>query len=322
MSEPRTRPPPAPASVRVPEPAPSEHATLERPGGEDGNLADAARELLSGDYYARQWGRLGMRNRSEEVDEFGLDPIYERSLLPALDFLHNKWFRTEVEGVQHVPSEGRAILVCNHSGVMPTDGLMLRTALRLAHPAARELRWLTEDFITHLPFVGAFMTRMGAVRACQENATRLLKKEQLVAVFPEGVKGIGKLYRDRYQLQRFGRGGFVRLAMRMRAPVVPCAIVGAEESSPMLARIEGFSRSLGLPYVPITPTFPLLGPVGLLPAPTKWRIRFGAPIELGGEGDDAADDLVLVGRASERARAAVQGMLDELVGARRSVFFG
>ncbi len=322
MSEAAQRPPAPPPSTRVPEPAPSGHATLERPGGDDGNLADAARELLSGDYYLRQWGRLGMRNRSEEVDEFGLDPIYERSLFPALDFLHRSWFRTEVDGAEHVPAEGRAILVCNHSGVMPTDGLMLRTALRLAHPTTREVRWLTEDFITHLPFVGAFMTRMGAVRACQENATRLLKSEQLIAVFPEGVKGIGKLFRDRYKLQRFGRGGFVRLALRMRAPVVPCAIVGAEESSPMLARLEGFSRTLGLPYVPITPTFPLLGPVGLLPAPTKWRIRFGPPVELGGEGEDAADDLVLVGRASERVRATVQAMLDDLIQARESVFFG
>lgn len=319
MSDPRTVPPP---STRIPDPAPSEHATLERPGGEDGNLADAARELLSGDYYLRQWGRLGMRNRSEDVDEFGLDPIYERSLFPVLDFLHKSWFRTEVSGVEHIPATGRAIIVCNHSGVMPTDGLMLRTALRLDHPEHRALRWLTEDFITHLPFVGAFMSRVGAVRACQENATRLLQKDQLIAVFPEGVKGIGKLFRDRYRLQRFGRGGFVRLAMRMNAPVIPCAIVGAEESSPMLARLEGFSRTFGLPYVPITPTFPLLGPVGLLPAPTKWRIRFGPPIDLGGEGTAAADDVVLVGRASERVRTEVQDMLDELLKTRGSVFFG
>lgn len=312
-----TRIPEPRATARIPEPTASQR--IERPGGDEGTLADAARELLSTDYYKRQWGRLGMRNRSEEVDEFGLDPIYEESFFPVLDFLHRSYFRTEVRGQEHVPTSGRALIVANHSGAMPTDGLMLRTALRLEHETSREVRWLTEDFITHLPFVGAFMNRMGAVRACQENAERLLKKDALAAVFPEGVKGIGKLFRDRYKLQRFGRGGFVRLAMRTGTPIIPCAIVGGEESSPMLARLEGVGRTFGLPYLPVTPTFPLLGPVGLLPAPTKWTISFGPalPPDLG-----SPDDQAKVGRIAERVRATIQSMLDETLSGRRSVFLG
>src|SRR5439155_12548091 len=127
----------------------------------------------------------------------------------------------------------------------------------------RDVRWLTEDFVFHFPFLGSFETRIGAVRACQENAERLLRQETLLAVFPEGIKGIGKLFRDRYKLQRFGRGGFVRLALRTQTPIVPAAIIGSEETAPMLYRIEGVAKSLGLPYIPITPTFPALGPIGL-----------------------------------------------------------
>jgi 1-acyl-sn-glycerol-3-phosphate acyltransferase len=288
---------------------------------EEGGL-DNVRELFSSDYYVKQWGRLGMRHRSEEVDELGLDPTYERRVRPLLDFLYRRYFRIETEGVEHVPAEGRCLVVANHSGTLPIDGAMLRTAVRLEQPSGRELRWLAEDFIFYLPFVGAFMNRIGAVRACQENAERLLKKEALVAVFPEGVKGIGKLYRDRYRLQRFGRGGFIRLCLRTRTPIVPCAVVGAEESNPMLHRIEALSKALGLPYLPLTPTFPLLGPFGLLPAPTKWRIQFGEPFRFEGHGPEAADDHVLVGRLAERVRTSIQRMLDDGVRRRKSVWLG
>ena len=174
----------------------------------------------------------------------------------------------------------------------------------------------------YLPFAGVFMNRVGAVRACQENAERLLEKELLVAAFPEGVQGIKKLYRERYRLQRFGRGGYIRLALRMQAPLIPCAIVGAEETNPLLYRIEYLAGLVGLPYIPVTPTFPLLGPLGLLPAPSRWRIHFGEPVSLDGHGPEAADDHVLVGRLSERVRATIQGMLETGVRERRSVWFG
>jgi 1-acyl-sn-glycerol-3-phosphate acyltransferase len=294
---------------------------VERPGSGAG-AGEAVRELISSDYYLRQWGRLGMRNRSEDVDDFGLDPKYEARLLPVIDFLYRRYFRVETQGADQIPSDGRCLVVANHSGTLPLDGVMLRAALRLDHASARELRWLAEDFVFYLPFAGAFLNRIGAVRACQENAERLLRQNALVAVFPEGVKGIGKLYRHRYQLQRFGRGGFIRLALRTQTPVVPCAIVGAEEAAPLLYRVEGVSKLLGLPYLPVTPTFPALGPLGLLPAPTKWQIVFGEPMHFEGYGPEAADDHVLVGRLSERVRATIQRLVDAGLARRQSVWLG
>ncbi|MRG91816.1 acyl-phosphate glycerol 3-phosphate acyltransferase [Polyangium spumosum] len=282
-----------------------------------------ASEVLSPEFYAKQWGRAGLRSRSEEVDEFGLDPAFEAKLLPVLDFMSKRYFRVEVEGADHIPNEGRCLVVANHAGgPLPYDGAMLRAAVRREHRAHRELRWLAEDFVYYLPFVGTFMNRLGAVRACQENAERLLNKGALVAVFPEGAKGIGKLYRDRYKLQRFGRGGFIRLCLRTRTPLVPCAIVGAEEANPMLYRFEYMTKTLGIPYFPITPTFPALGPFGLMPAPTKWRIRFGEPLTWSNYGPEAADDEILVGRLSERVRASIQSMLDRMLSERRSVWLG
>jgi len=274
------------------------------------------------DFISRKWGRTALRSRAEDFDDFGLDPGFERRVLPAVEFLYKTYFRTSVEGIDNVPAEGRCIVVANHSGALPLDGPMLRTALRLEHKQKRDLRWLAEDFVYYLPFAGVFMNRVGAVRACPENAERLLEKESLVAVFPEGVHGIKKLFRERYHLQRFGRGGYIRLCLRMGAPIVPCAIIGAEESSPLLYRLEGLTELLGLPYFPITPTFPFLGPVGLLPAPTKWRMRFGEPIHFDSYGPEAADDHVLVSRLSERVRSSIQAMLDSGLRERRSVWFG
>lgn len=282
---------------------------------------DTARELLSTNYYLRKWGRLGMRNRSEEVDDFGYDPVYETRVKPFIDFLYSTYFRVEASGVDHVPTEGRCLLVSNHSGTLPFDGLMIRAAVKREHPGARDVRWLAEDFIFHFPFIGSFTTRIGAVRACQENAERLLRQDALVAVFPEGMKGTGKLFRDRYRLQRFGRGGFIKLALRTGTPIVPVAVLGGEETQPLLARLDSLGRSLGFPYVPVTPTFPLLGPLGLAPAPTKWKIVFGRPIH-SQEGPSAADDELLIGRLAEQVRGTIQEMVDDLVEARRSVFFG
>ncbi len=304
----------AQASVRSPSTVP--------PEGADSTVFDTARELLSTDFYMRKWGRMGMRNRSEEVDDFGFDPIYERKAMPFFNFLYEKYFRVEAEGVDRIPGEGRCLLVANHSGALPYDGVMLKTCVKREHPRHRDVRWLAEDFIFHFPFLGSFTNRMGAVRACQENAERLLGQEALVAVFPEGVKGIGKLFKDRYRLQRFGRGGFVKLCLRTRTPVVPVGIVGAEEAMPMLFRVQYLTKALGLPYIPVTPTFPLLGPLGLLPAPTKWRIVFGDPMTFDEHGPEAAEDEILVARLTERVRATIQGMLDRAVGGRRSVWFG
>jgi 1-acyl-sn-glycerol-3-phosphate acyltransferase len=309
--------PPAPI-VEAPQRRDPEPATAAEPGP-----GATAKEVLSSDFYHRQWGRQSLRTRSEDVDEFGHDPAYEAKFLPFFDFLFKTYFRVEVEGTANIPDVGRCLVVGNHSGgPLPYDGIMLRTVLRREHAQQRELRWLAEDFVYYLPFVGSAMNRLGAVRACQENAERLLAEERLVAVFPEGAKGIGKLYKDRYRLQRFGRGGFIRLCLRTQTPIVPCAIVGAEEANPMLYRIEYMAKTLGIPYLPITPTFPALGPLGLLPAPTKWRVVFGEPLTFDGYGPEAADDDILVGRLAERVRTTIQGMLDRMVSARKSVWFG
>jgi 1-acyl-sn-glycerol-3-phosphate acyltransferase len=302
--------PPPPASGRLPS------------DDGDSSVFETARELLSTDYYLRKWGRLGMRNRSEEVDDFGFDPVYEEKVLPVFNFLYERYFRVDVDGVSNIPADGRCILVANHSGTLPFDGMMLKLAVKREHAQKRDVRWLAEDFIFHFPFLGSFTNRVGAVRACQENAERLLEQGALIAVFPEGVKGIGKLFRDRYKLQRFGRGGFVKLALRTNTPVVPVSIVGAEEASPMLFRIEYLTQAVGLPYFPVTPTFPLLGPAGLAPAPTKWKIVFGEPMSFDGSGPEAADDEILIGRLSERVRATIQGMLHRTLAERRSVWFG
>ena len=321
----------SPTSAGFPAPRPSsafgagplpEHRTSSNVPPPPESVFDTARELLSSDFYLRKWGKLAMRGRSEEVDDFGFDPIYDAKLKPVLDFLYGTYFRVETVGIENVPAAGRCLLVANHSGTLPLDGVMIKAAVKRGHSAPRDVRWLTEDFIYHFPYLGSAMNRLGAVRACQENAERLLDKEQLVAVFPEGVKGIGKLFAERYRLQRFGRGGFIKLCLRTGTPIVPVAVVGAEETSPLLFKIEHLSKALGVPYIPVTPTFPILGPLGLLPAPTKWRILFGEPLDLSPYGPEAADDEILVGKLAERVRAAIQGMLDRAVGARKSVFFG
>jgi 1-acyl-sn-glycerol-3-phosphate acyltransferase len=282
---------------------------------------ESAAELAGSQYYVQKWGRKGLRSRAEEVDEFGLDRSFDARLRPVLDFVYRRYFRIQTDGIENVPNEGRAVVVGNHSGSIPIDGLMLRTALRTDHPARRDLRWLAEDFLFYLPFAGVFMNRAGAVRACQENAERLLARDNLIAVFPEGVQGIRKLFRDRYRLQRFGRGGYIRLCLRTRAPLIPCAIIGGEEASPLLYRFDALADLLRIPYLPVTPTFPALGALGLLPAPTKWRIKFGEPINFDNYGPEAADDDLLVGRLSDRVRSTIQSMLENGLQKRRSVWF-
>lgn len=253
-------------------------------------------------------------------DDFGFDAAYDQRARGALEFLYTRYFRVETRGIGNVPTRGRCLLVANHAGALPLDGPMLKMAVTLEHAAPRDVRWLTEDSIAHFPFVGTTLNRLGAVRACPENAERLLAREALVAVFPEGAKGTGKPWTERYRLQRFGRGGFVKLALRMQTPIVPVAIVGSEETNPLLFRVERLARAVGLPFVPVTPTFPLLGPVGLLPAPARWQIEFGAPIHFDQDPAAAADEA-LVTRLSDRVKGAIQAMLDRAVSARKSVFF-
>src|SRR5262245_3733479 len=181
---------------------------------------------------------------------------------------------------------------------------------------------LALDMFALLPFLAPARAKHGEIRANPENAERVLKKGELVGVFPEGVKGVGKRFRERYKLARFGRGGFVRIALRTGAPIVPCAVVGAEEIHPVIAKADWVGRPFGLPYFPITPTFPLLGALGLLPLPTKWSIDFAEPVAVDGFGPEAAEDPILVNRLSEQVRSTIQRLIDGRLARRRSVWFG
>ncbi len=270
----------------------------------------------------RRWRALAMWGRSDVVDDFGRDPRATARWEWLFEFLYSKWFRVQATGLENIPSRGRALLVANHAGSLPYDSAMVMHAVRRDHPSRRDVRPLVEDTVFHLPFLGPIMNRIGGVRADPENAERLLLKDELVAVFPEGEKGMGKLWKDRYRLQRFGRGGFVKLALRTNSPIIPVAVVGAEEAAPMLGKVTWFAKNIGIPWIPVTPTFPWLGPAGLLPLPSKWYVQFGAPIDLGkAHGAAAAEDRLLVNRLADQIRSQIQTMIEGLLGKRRSPLF-
>jgi 1-acyl-sn-glycerol-3-phosphate acyltransferase len=256
-----------------------------------------------------------------ETDEFGFDPdLTDHVLLPVLRPLFSRWFRVETHGVENVPTTGGALVVANHSGTVPVDALMATVALHDDHPAQRRFRLLGADLVFDLPAVGSLARKFGATLACSEDAERLLCGGELVGVFPEGFKGIGKPFRDRYTLQRFGRGGFVTAALRTGKPIIPCAIVGAEEIYPMIGNARTLARLLGLPYFPVTPTFPALGPLGLVPLPSKWLIAFGEPIETASYGPAAAEDPMLVFNLTDQVRETIQQSIYQLLLQRGSVF--
>jgi 1-acyl-sn-glycerol-3-phosphate acyltransferase len=255
-----------------------------------------------------------------EEDDFGLDEEFAEAALPFLEFLYDHWWRIHVEGVTHVPAHGRALLVANHAGILPWDAAMIGVALRREHPLPRYPRFTVLDWAFELPYVSVAIRKLGGVPASPYNALRLLEQEELVAVFPEGTSGTQKLYRNRYRLQRFGRGGFVEIALRTGAPIVPVAIVGSEEIHPKLADAPLLARLTGAPFFPVTPTFPALGPLGAIPLPSRWRMEFCEPIELAEFGPDAASDRALVFELSEHVRDVIQGKVWENLARRRSAF--
>jgi 1-acyl-sn-glycerol-3-phosphate acyltransferase len=257
-----------------------------------------------------------------QVDEFGYDKELTDRLLPFFDFMFTAYWRCDFEGVGNVPDRGRALLVANHSGVIPWDASMLVTGFRHHHPAQRHLRCLMLDLFATMPFFGTFSTRMGQIRACPENGYQLLERDHFVGVFPEGLKGIGKLYKDRYQLQRFGRGGYVRLAMRAGAPIIPASVVGGEEIYPLFYRADWLARLFDFPYFPITLTFPWLGLLGALPLPSKWVIQVGEPIDVSHFSPAEIDDDLLINEISDQIKEKLQQMLYSGLKKRRSVFLG
>ncbi|MGB8962278.1 MAG: lysophospholipid acyltransferase family protein [Pseudonocardiaceae bacterium] len=258
-----------------------------------------------------------------DVDEFGFDPdLTEQVLLPLVRPLYRRWFRVETIGIHHVPAEGAALVVANHSGTLPLDAVMTAMAVRDEHPAGRHLRMLGAELLFRTPLLGSLARKSGQTLACVPDAERLLTSGELVAVWPEGFKGLGKRYRDRYKLQRFGRGGFVAAALRTQTAIIPCSIVGAEEIYPMIGDIAPLARLLRAPYFPVTPLFPLLGPLGVIPLPSKWYIEFGEPIRTDAYEPGAAEDPTLVFNLTDQIRETIQQTLHRLLVQRRNAFLG
>ncbi|GAB2730692.1 lysophospholipid acyltransferase family protein [Nocardia thraciensis] len=270
--------------------------------------ADFARRRLTGDY---------------QVDEFGLDEhLLESVVLPALRPLSDLWFRVQVDGIENLPESGGALIVSNHAGVVPIDGLMLQLAVHDRHPKQRALRILAADLIFEMPVLGGLARKAGHTLACPADAERLLRAGELAGVFPEGFKGIGKPYAERYKLQRFGRGGFVSAAVKTGVPIIPCSIVGSEEIYPKLADLKPLARLLGLPYFPVTPLFPHLGVLGALPLPSKWYIEFGEPISTSAYEPESADDPMTMFEVTDQVRETIQQTLYTLLMKRRNPFTG
>jgi 1-acyl-sn-glycerol-3-phosphate acyltransferase len=261
----------------------------------------------------------GAADIASEVDSFGLDARYLARSRALLDFLYERWWRVVVADAALIPDEPRVLFVANCSGVLPWDALMLAHAVEREHASHRRPRFLVSDHVMTRPFLPPVLARLGAVRAHPENAERILGRDEWLIAFPEGHKGALKPFRERYRLARFGRGGFVTLALRRRAWLVPAAIVGAEEVHPVLGRMQLAERLLGA-NLPLTPTFPWLGPLGLVPLPSQWRIRFAAPLDLGALDPALADDPAFVTRTREQVRGAIQTLLSEELERRYSVW--
>lgn len=256
-----------------------------------------------------------------DIDVFGFDADFTEHLyLPLLRVLYRRWFRVEVRGIENIPASGSALIVANHSGTIALDSLMTQVAVHDETPGHRVLRLLAADLVFRTPVVGEFARRGGTTNAAQSDARRLLEQGELVGVWPEGYKGVGKPYADRYRLRRFGRGGFVATALRTGSPIIPCSIVGAEETYPMLADLAPLAKLLGVPYFPLTPTFPHLGLLGLIPLPSKWIIDFAPPVDTAAFGPQAADDPLVVFELTDQVREQIQRRLHALLAERGPAF--
>jgi 1-acyl-sn-glycerol-3-phosphate acyltransferase len=275
------------------------------------------RSALGAIFEAMRAGTGEGGQRPQELPDHGHDPAFLERAAPLLEFLWSRYFRVRLLGLENLPDEGPALLVANHSGGIPYDGTLLLYGIQRDHPRHRRVRPLVANFVFRSGWMSNVVARIGGVRASSETALPLLAQGNLVAVFPEGLKGVGKMYRERYRLSRFGRGGFARLARQAHVPMIPIAIVGAEEIHPVVGKITALAAPLGIPYIPITPTFPWLGPLGLLPVPTKWTIQIGTPIPAPAEGDFQGTTV-----AAEQVRASIDTMIADLLVRRRSILFG
>jgi len=294
-------------------------------GGRRTAAGDGQRSAAGGGWRGRLASVLEFARRQldgeSEVDQFGFDPEFNsRVLMPIARLLYQHWFGVQMRGLAHVPEAGPALVVANHSGTLPVDAVMLQAGLHDEHPTHRNLRLLGADLLYELPLLAPLARKGGHTRACPANAHVLLRSGELVGVFPEGFKGVGKPFSDRYQLRRFGRGGFVATAIRARVPIVPCAIVGAEEIYPLIGNAKPVAELLGLPYFPITPLFPWLGPVGAVPLPSKWIIEFCPPVSTAGYPPGSENDPAVIADLSGRVRGTIQRKLDDLLSERGPAF--
>ena len=280
-------------------------------------LAEAIRDRLRA--WTFELGGPGTRARLDQltpprneygVDPYGLDVDFVVPAIAPLLWLYRRWFRVQLHGADHVPGEGRALIVANHSGQLPFDAAMIEVGLLVDKDPPRVARAMVDRWVPTLPFVSTFMARCGQIVGTPENCRRLLAAGETLLVFPEGTRGLNKPFRERYQLKRFGLG-FMRLALESGAPIVPCGVIGAEEQAPALANLDGVARVLGFPAFPITPTiFPF-------PLPARYQIRFGEPLRFSGSPDD--DDAELERKVTEVERA-VRALLDRGLAERRSVY--
>ena len=263
---------------------------------------------------------LARRGPNFTVDEFGFDPEWTEAFFTAFKAIYRDYWRIETTGIEHVPANGRALLVANHAGVLPWDGTMIKTAVFVEHPQPRHVRALVASQFMGMPTLSWFLRRTGQAVGHPDDTRRLLERDELVLVFPEGTRGTGKGFKDRYRLRRFGRGGFVATAIRAQAPIIPISVVGSEEIYPMIADLRPIARWLGLPYFPVTPFWPLLGPLGMIPLPSKWRIQFHPPVEVGHLAPQAAADQHLVMATADRVRDVIQRGIYDNLKLRRGVF--
>jgi 1-acyl-sn-glycerol-3-phosphate acyltransferase len=257
-----------------------------------------------------------------EVDTFGLDRELVELVQPFAGFLYHTWWRVTSEGLEHVPADGRALLVANHAGLLPWDGAMIATAIFEEHHTPRMARVLHDRWMDSAPLLAPLLTALGQTPATPENARLLLESDQLACVFPEGTVGAGKPFSQRYRLADFGRGEYIQAAIRTGAPIIPVAVVGVEEAYPNLFNIAPLARLFRLPFFPVTPLFPWFGPFGAIALPSKWSIVFHPSIETTAYGPARAEDLTLVTRLNDQVRDTIQETLDQRVRARRSLFLG
>ncbi len=255
------------------------------------------------------------------LNEYGYDPwgldleVLKRSMIPAV-LAYRYWFRVKTTGIENLPA-GRALVVGNHAGQVAIDGMMLGTAMILEADPPRIARGLGEFWLPTIPWFNVFMHRVGGVVGTPKNCVDLLHNEEAVMVFPEGVRGMNKLFWQRYQLQRFGLG-FMRLAIETRSPVVPVAVVGSEEQAIALANLMPIARLLNMPAFPVTPTWPLLGPLGAIPMPVRYHIQFGKPMVFDGDPDDEDEAIQ---RKVDRVKQEISGMIADLRSRRKNIFF-